>query len=202
MNEMHGYMNDTRSQFENMRKQLKEQQEENIRLKQDRESLEGHLEEMDEKNEQLKSDLDALKSSKDAQSLTIDETASLIRELRDKLLESQSEVTRLKRRLERTDQTKDENEDELAEVLNDRENLQIQYDHLVAKLATMELELDEIRNDREIETAKNLKGQEIMTQQEAEIEILRSQVRKSLTNLLKIGFFYFFLNFDKIFFKG
>ena len=179
MNEMHGYMNDTRSQFENMRKQLKEQQEENIRLKQDRESLEGHLEEMDEKNEQLKSDLDALKSSKDAQSLTIDETASLIRELRDKLLESQSEVTRLKRRLERTDQTKDENEDELAEVLNDRENLQIQYDHLVAKLATMELELDEIRNDREIETAKNLKGQEIMTQQEA--EILRSQVRKSLT---------------------
>ena len=183
MNEMHGYMNDTRSQFENMRKQLKEQQEENIRLKQDRESLEGHLEEMDEKNEQLKSDLDALKSSKDAQSLTIDETASLIRELRDKLLESQSEVTRLKRRLERTDQTKDENEDELAEVLNDRENLQIQYDHLVAKLATMELELDEIRNDREIETAKNLKGQEIMTQQEAEIEILRSQVRKSLTHL-------------------
>lgn len=192
MNEMHGYMNDTRSQFENMRKQLKEQQEENIRLKQDRESLEGHLEEMDEKNEQLKSDLDTLKSSKDAQSLTIDETASLIRELRDKLLESQSEVTRLKRRLERTDQTKDENEDELAEVLNDRENLQIQYDHLVAKLATMELELDEIRNDREIETAKNLKGQEIMTQQEAEIEILRSQVRKSLTNLLTIGYFYFF----------
>lgn len=191
MNEMHGYMNDTRSQFENMRKQLKEQQEENIRLKQDRESLEGHLEEMDEKNEQLKSDLDTLKSSKDAQSLTIDETASLIRELRDKLLESQSEVTRLKRRLERTDQTKDENEDELAEVLNDRENLQIQYDHLVAKLATMELELDEIRNDREIETAKNLKGQEIMTQQEAEIEILRSQVRKALTHLLTIGYFYF-----------
>ena len=89
-------------------------------------------------------------------------------------------MTRLKRRLERTDQTKDENEDELAEVLNDRENLQIQYDHLVAKLATMELELDEVRNDREIETAKNLKSQEITTQQEAEIEILRSQVKSSI----------------------
>ena len=44
---------------------------------------------MDEKNEQLKADLDMVRSSKDAQSLTIDETASLIRELRDKLLESQ-----------------------------------------------------------------------------------------------------------------
>ena len=99
---------------------------------------------------------------------------------RDKLLESQSEVTRLKRRLEGTVASKDENEDELADVINDRENLQIQYDHLVSKLATMELELDEIRNDRDSETAKALKTQEIMTQQESEIEILRSQVHTNI----------------------
>lgn len=139
--------------------------------------MESHLEDMDDKYEQIKSDYENLRQVKEDQSNTIDETATLIRELRDKLLESQSDVTRLKRRLEGTVASKDDNEDELADVMNDREHLQIQYDHSVAQLATMELELDEIRNERDIETAKAMKTRGIMTQQESEIEILRSQVR-------------------------
>jgi len=145
---------------------------------------------MDDKYEQLKTDFETLRQVKDDQSNTIDETATLIRELRDKLLESQSEVTRLKRRLEGTVASKDENEDELADVINDREHLQIQYDHLVAKLATMELELDEVRNERDLETAKAIKTKEIRTQQDSEIEILRSQVYYS--DVFNHNFYLFF----------
>ena len=75
---------------------------------------------------------------------------------------------------------KDENEDELADVLNDRERLQIQYDHLVSKLATMELELDELRSEKDYEFAKAHKNKEIINQQESELEILKSQVLQSI----------------------
>ena len=48
----------------------------------------------------LKEEKEYLEQSRNEQGNTIDETATLIRELRDKLLESQSDVNKLKRRLE------------------------------------------------------------------------------------------------------
>ena len=59
-----------------------------------------NLDSKDEKIQKLKEEREFLEMSKSEQGNTIDETATLIRELRDKLLESQSDVNRLKRRLE------------------------------------------------------------------------------------------------------
>ena len=69
-------------------------------MKEDIDSMEMNLELKDEKIQKLKEDQDALVQSRNEQGHTIDETAALIRELRDKLLESQSDVNKLKRRLE------------------------------------------------------------------------------------------------------
>ena len=49
MNEMHGYMNDAKTQFENMRKKLKDKEVECGKLKEEIESLEQHLEAKDDK---------------------------------------------------------------------------------------------------------------------------------------------------------
>ena len=100
MNEMHGYMNDTKTQFENMRKKLKDKEVECGKLKEEIESLDQHLEAKDDKISRLKEEKEYLEQSRNEQGNTIDETATLIRELRDKLLESQSDVNKLKRRLE------------------------------------------------------------------------------------------------------
>ena len=54
----------------------------------------------DEKIQKLKEEKEYLEITRSEQGNTIDETATLIRELRDKLLESQSDVNKLKRRLE------------------------------------------------------------------------------------------------------
>ena len=80
--------------------------------------------------------------------------------------------------------SKDENEDEMAEILRDKEYLNEQYDVLVSRYAALELDLDEIKNEREVETIKSAKYEELLKQQESDIEILKSQVpmRKILKN--------------------
>ena len=100
LNEMQGYMTDTRSQFETMRKQLQLKDQEVAKLKNEKDVLESDLDSIEEKYELLEERYENTRKAKNDQGTTIEETASLIRELRDKLLESQSEVTRLKRRLE------------------------------------------------------------------------------------------------------
>ena len=72
--------------------------------------------------------------------------------------------------------TKDENEDELAEILRDKEFLNEQYDVLVSRYAALELDLDELKNEKEVETIKSVKYEELIKQQESDMEILRSQV--------------------------
>ena len=99
-NEMHGYTNETKTEFENMRKKLKDKEVECGKLKEEIESLDQHLEAKDDKISRLKEEKEYLEQSRNEQGNTIDETATLIRELRDKLLESQSDVNKLKRRLE------------------------------------------------------------------------------------------------------
>ena len=64
-----------------MRRQLKDKEEENARIRGDQESLEIQLERMDDKYEQQQTDFDTLRQVKEDQSTTIDETATLIREL-------------------------------------------------------------------------------------------------------------------------
>ena len=76
--------------------------------------------------------------------------------------------------------TKDENEDELAEILRDKEFLNEQYDVLVSRYAALELDLDELKNEKEVETIKSVKYEELIKQQESDMEILRSQVFKYL----------------------
>ena len=72
--------------------------------------------------------------------------------------------------------SKDENEDEMAEILRDKEYLNEQYDVLVSRYAALELDLDEIKNEKEVETIKSAKYEELLKQQESDIEILKSQV--------------------------
>ena len=72
--------------------------------------------------------------------------------------------------------SKDENEDELAEILRDKEFLNEQYDVLVSRYAALELDLDELKNEKEVETIKSAKYEELIKQQESDMEILRSQV--------------------------
>ena len=62
--------------------------------------MERNLDTKDEKIQKLKEEKEYLEITRSEQGNTIDETATLIRELRDKLLESQSDVNKLKRRLE------------------------------------------------------------------------------------------------------
>lgn len=176
MNEMHGYMSDTKQQFENMRKKLKEKEIECARLKEDIGGMERNVDTKDEKIQKLKEEKEYLEITRSEQGNTIDETATLIRELRDKLLESQSDVNKLKRRLEGTVMSKDENEDELAEILRDKEFLNEQYDVLVSRYAALELDLDELKNEKEVESIKSAKYEELIKQQESDMEILRSQV--------------------------
>ena len=83
-----------------MRKKLKDKEIECGKLKEEIESLDQHLEAKDDKISRLKEEKEYLEQSRNEQGNTIDETATLIRELRDKLLESQSDVNKLKRRLE------------------------------------------------------------------------------------------------------
>ena len=70
------------------------------RLKEDIGGMERNLDTKDEKIQKLKEEKEYLEITRSEQGNTIDETATLIRELRDKLLESQSDVNKLKRRLE------------------------------------------------------------------------------------------------------
>ena len=72
--------------------------------------------------------------------------------------------------------SKDENEDELAEILRDKEFLNEQYDVLVSRYAALELDLDELKNEKEVESIKSAKYEELIKQQESDMEILRSQV--------------------------
>lgn len=176
MDEMHGYMSDTKHQFETMRKKLKDKEIECARLKEDLGGMERNLDVKDDKIQKLKEDKEYLEVTRSEQGNTIDETATLIRELRDKLLESQYDVNKLKRRLEGTVMTKDENEDELAEILRDKEFLNEQYDVLVSRYAALELDLDELKNEKEVETIKSIKYEELIKQQESDMEILHSQV--------------------------
>ena len=92
--------NENHNKFENMRKKLKDKEVECGKLKEEIESLDQHLEAKDDKISRLKEEKEYLEQSRNEQGNTIDETATLIRELRDKLLESQSDVNKLKRRLE------------------------------------------------------------------------------------------------------
>ena len=62
--------------------------------------MERNVDTKDEKIQKLKEEKEYLEITRSEQGNTIDETATLIRELRDKLLESQSDVNKLKRRLE------------------------------------------------------------------------------------------------------
>ena len=71
-----------------------------FRLKEDIGGLERNLDSKDDKITKLKEEKEYLELTRNEQGNTIDETATLIRELRDKLLESQSDVNKLKRRLE------------------------------------------------------------------------------------------------------
>ena len=80
--------------------------------------------------------------------------------------------------------TKDENEDELAEILRDKEFLNEQYDVLVSRYAALELDLDELKNEKEVETIKSIKYEELIKQQESDMEILHSQVAFLLTKML------------------
>ena len=80
--------------------------------------------------------------------------------------------------------TKDENEDELAEILRDKEFLNEQYDVLVSRYAALELDLDELKNEKEVETIKSIKYEELIKQQESDMEILHSQVVFLLTKML------------------
>ena len=73
-----------------------------FRLKEDIGGLERNLDSKDDKITRLKEEKEYLELTRNEQGNTIDETATLIRELRDKLLESQSDVNKLKRRLEGT----------------------------------------------------------------------------------------------------
>ncbi|CAG5097554.1 Oidioi.mRNA.OKI2018_I69.XSR.g15126.t2.cds [Oikopleura dioica] len=176
LNEMQGYMTDTRSQFETMRKQLQLKDQEVAKLKNEKEVLESDLDNIEEKYELLEERYENTRKAKNDQGTTIEETASLIRELRDKLLESQSEVTRLKRRLEGTVASKDENEDELADLMAEKENLQTRFDHIASQLATVELENDELKGERDECFVDIEKQKEVIATQEDEIEILKSQV--------------------------
>ena len=72
----------------------------NFRLKEDLGGMERNLDVKDDKIQKLKEDKEYLEVTRSEQGNTIDETATLIRELRDKLLESQYDVNKLKRRLE------------------------------------------------------------------------------------------------------
>ena len=76
--------------------------------------------------------------------------------------------------------SKDENEDELAEILRDKEFLNEQYDVLVSRYAALELDLDELKNEKEVESIKSAKYEELIKQQESDMEILRSQVLYSM----------------------
>ena len=71
-----------------------------FRLKEDIGGMERNVDTKDEKIQKLKEEKEYLEITRSEQGNTIDETATLIRELRDKLLESQSDVNKLKRRLE------------------------------------------------------------------------------------------------------
>ena len=71
-------------------------------MKEDIGGLERNLDSKDDKITRLKEEKEYLELTRNEQGNTIDETATLIRELRDKLLESQSDVNKLKRRLEGT----------------------------------------------------------------------------------------------------
>ena len=72
--------------------------------------------------------------------------------------------------------SRDENEDEMAEILRDKEYLNEQYDVLVSRYAALELDLDELKNDKEVEVIKSAKYEEMIKQQESDMEILKSQV--------------------------
>ena len=71
-----------------------------FRLHEDVESMNRNLDAKDEKIDKLKEEKEFLEMSKNEQGNTIDETATLIRELRNKLLESPSDVNKLKSRSE------------------------------------------------------------------------------------------------------
>ena len=72
--------------------------------------------------------------------------------------------------------TKDENEDEMAEILRDKEYLNEQYDVLFSRYNALELDLDDLRNEKDKETIKLAKYEEVIKQYESDMEILKSQV--------------------------
>ena len=72
--------------------------------------------------------------------------------------------------------SKDENEDEMAEILRDKEYLNEQYDVLFSRYNALELDLDDLRNEKDKETIKLAKYEEVIKQYESDMEILKSQV--------------------------
>ena len=77
--------------------------------------------------------------------------------------------------------SKDENEDELADLMAEKENLQTRFDHIASQLATVELENDELKGERDECFVDIEKQKEVIATQEDEIEILKSQVSFSKT---------------------
>ena len=72
--------------------------------------------------------------------------------------------------------SKDENEDELQEILRDKEYLNEQYDVLVSRYAALELDLDELKAEKESASVRSHKFADQIKQQESTIEQLKSQV--------------------------
>ena len=66
--------------------------------------------------------------------------------------------------------SRDENEDEMAEILRDKEYLNEQYDVLVSRYAALELDLDELKNDKEVEVIKSAKYEEMIKQHESDMK--------------------------------
>ena len=64
----------------------------------------------------------------------------------------------------------------MAEILRDKEYLNEQYDVLFSRYNALELDLDDLRNEKDKETIKLAKYEEVIKQYESDMEILKSQV--------------------------
>ena len=64
----------------------------------------------------------------------------------------------------------------MAEILRDKEYLNEQYDVLFSRYNALELDLDDMRNEKDKETIKLAKYEEVIKQYESDMEILKSQV--------------------------
>ena len=64
----------------------------------------------------------------------------------------------------------------MAQIPRDKEYLNEQYNVLFLRYNALELDLDDLRNEKDKETIKLAKYEEVIKQYESDMEILKSQV--------------------------